>query len=113
MPSYDHVVMELPHTVELPRTVAVFDPLPSPRDTACKLLEEAAEVFSALENLQIAMETPEEEIDVPYLTCLLEEELADVVQCVANLAAACGVWSMMVAMDDCRLKNARRGRFDG
>lgn len=80
----------------------------------CKLLEEAAEAFAAAQGME-----PYEDVDFDGDTDLrgcmvydLANELADVIQCVVNLAAIHGISpdELDAAMERCRERNRERGR---
>ena len=87
--------------------VRAFAPLPQAHETARKLGEEVMEAFSAFERLERAATFDEE--TVARGDVLLE--LSDVVQAVANLAAACGVDDMRPLMAACEARNRARGRL--
>ena len=109
--------------------VRAFDPLPDDYETIRKLVEECMELFSAWERLRDAEEavglesielTHSDEETSPELERLRADartargrlmlELSDVVQCVANLAAAEGVPDMRPLMAACEARNRARGR---
>lgn len=90
-------------------------PVTEPRKAQrCKLLEEAAEAFAAAQGME-----PYEDVDFDGDTDLrgcmvydLANELADVIQCVVNLAAIHGISpdELDAAMERCRERNRERGR---
>lgn len=83
--------------------VQPFDAVPTPHDTVRKLVEEAAEVFGAWE---IYDDCPERD---SYND--LTAEIADVIQCVANLMAGIGIHDARSIIKACRERNVRRGRI--
>lgn len=110
--------------------VRAFDPLPPGRETARKLVEEAAEAFSAWEDwgaacgdaaIELGEARHEGERTTPGLARArrvadaarghLMLELSDVVQAVANMAAEAGVTDMRPLMAACEARNAARGRI--
>ena len=77
------------------------DELPSPRDQAIKVLEEAAELFGVVD-------THGDQID----DVAMRRECCDVIQAVCNLLASFGyAWlDFEPDMLDCRRRNEYRGR---
>ena len=86
--------------------VATFPNVLPSKEQALKVLEEAAEVFGALQALHA------DEYNTFAVFPLLDE-CADVIQAAANLIAALGVADFAPYMDACRERNEKRGRFDG
>lgn len=85
-------------------------PVTEPRKAQrCKLLEEAAEAFAAAQEVDAARDAgmPAVEVEMD-----LADELADVIQCVVNLAAIHGISpdELDAAMERCRERNRERGR---
>lgn len=101
--------------------VRAFYPLPAGHDTARKLGEEVMEAFSAWEDFEAAeWELDGREVDDESWEAFdlreaarghLANELADVVQCVANLTARIGVTDMRPLMAACEVRNRARGRI--
>lgn len=79
------------------------------KEAALKPLEEAAEVFGAW---QVYDTTHEDENTVmeQWLILDLAGELADCIQACCNLAARYGI-DLDAAMERCRMRNHRRGRY--
>lgn len=88
--------------------VAVFDHVEPDKAHALKVLEEAAEVYSAW---QAWDECGFEEAVQLECRQALFEEIADTVQAVANLAYSLGCEDMRLDMWDCEDRNRRRGRI--
>lgn len=88
-------------------SVCTFSPMPGGHETTRKLVEEAAEVLSAWEDYEDAGDWETRELAEIHLI----DELADVVQCVANVAACIGVHDMRDAMEGCESRNRARGRM--
>jgi len=96
-------------------TAFAGQPVTKPRKAQrYKLLEEAAEAFAAAQGME-----PYEDVDFDGDTDLrgcmvydLANELADVIQCVVNLAAIHGISpdELDAAMERCRERNRERGR---
>jgi hypothetical protein len=78
-----------------------YNELPSPRDQALKVLEEAAELFGVVD-------THGDSID----DVALRRECSDVIQAVCNLLVSFGyvVLDLEPDMLDCRKRNENRGR---
>lgn len=85
--------------------VAVFPNAKADKEQALKIVEEAAEVFSAWEDWD-SNETDD------GLRAILMDELADVIQAVANMLHAIGVDDATLAMEACRKRNEERGRYE-
>lgn len=84
-------------------SVTTFPGATCDRAQACKVLEEAAEVFEAVDEYRST--------DDPELAELVVDECADVVQAVCNLLAGLGVADMTVPMAACEQRNRERGRM--
>lgn len=84
-------------------SVATFPGAACDRAQAVKVLEEAAEVFEAVDEYR--------DTDDPELAELVVDECADVVQAVCNLLAGLGVVDMTVPMAACEYRNRKRGRM--
>ena len=78
--------------------VATFHGVKPDKAQALKVLEEAAEVFGAWQAF--------DDYELLY-------ECADVIQATCNLVAAFGVSDFAPYMEECRIRNEERGRFDG
>lgn len=78
--------------------VATFPGVKPDKAQALKVLEEAAEVFGAWQAF--------DDYELLY-------ECADVIQATCNLVAAFGVSDFAPYMEECRIRNEERGRFDG
>ena len=78
--------------------VATFHGVKPDKAQALKVLEEAAEVFGAWQAF--------DDYELFY-------ECADVIQATCNLVVACGVSDFAPYMEECRIRNEERGRFDG
>lgn len=85
--------------------VAVFPNVKADKEQALKIVEEAAEVFSAWEDWD-SNETDD------WLRANLMDELADVIQATANMLHAIGVDDARSAMEACRKRNEERGRYE-
>lgn len=84
--------------------VATFPGVKADKAQALKVLEEAAEVFGALQAA--------DECNQPNLSRLLVlNECADNIQATCNLLAALGVTDFAPYMDMCRKRNEERGRL--
>lgn len=68
-----------------------------------KVVEEAAEVFSAWEDWKSAED--------PELVPFIVDECADVIQATCNLIAGLGVEDFAPYMESCRMRNVERGRM--
>lgn len=95
--------------------VAVFAGVESDKAQALKVLEEASEVVEAWKKCDNdrkegeAMGLPRHEHVTGSRDDLLNE-IADVVQAAMNLAAAEGVADFSERMNQCRIRNERKGR---
>lgn len=78
--------------------VATFPGVKPDKAQALKVLEEAAEVFGAWQAF--------DDYELFY-------ECADVIQATCNLVAAFDVADFAPYMEECRIRNEERGRFDG
>lgn len=78
--------------------VATFPCVKPDKAQALKVLEEAAEVFGAWQAF--------DDYELFY-------ECADVIQATCNLVVAFGVSDFAPYMEECRIRNEERGRFDG
>lgn len=82
------------------------------KEQACKVLEEAAEVFGAWQRVDDAdrnfMFSEEGNWHVPDLA----DEIADVIQAACNLAYRYGI-DVSAAMQRCEERNRARGRYGG
>lgn len=85
-------------------TVRPFPGVRPDKAQALKVVEEAAEVFSAWE----AWSSIEDE----GVRGMLLEEVADCVTACANLAAALGVYDLARAVREAELRNEERGRYE-
>lgn len=83
------------------------------KEQALKVLEEAAEVFGAWQDLDGFQRTIGSILPVgddrPRIALL--DECADVIQATANLVHAFGVTDMSSYMKDCEQRNRERGRI--
>ena len=86
--------------------VATFPGVKADKAQALKVLEEAAEVFGAWQEYD-DYEPPS------YMAEMVLDECADVIQATCNLVAAFGVADFAPYMEECRMRNEERGRFDG
>lgn len=88
--------------------VQPFDAVPTPHDTVRKLVEEAAEVFSAWYVLDMTYKD-----DEAYRAAYndLTDEIADVIQVIANLCNALGIHDARSIIKACRDRNIKRGRI--
>ena len=85
-------------------TVACMDAGWTEKETAVKVLEEAAEVFGAWQVY--------DDSDIyGLLTDAVLDECADVIQATFNLVAALGVTDFASYMDMCKRRNEERGRL--
>lgn len=84
-------------------TVRPFPGVRPDKAQALKVVEEAAEVFSAWE----AWSSIEDE----GVRGMLAGELADCVTACANLAAALGVYDLARAVKEAEVRNIERGRY--
>ena len=84
--------------------VATFPGVKPDKEQAKKVLEEAAEVFGALQSW-------EEQPWSISRTEALRDECADVIQAVANMLAAVGIEDFTEDMAACEARNRERGRL--
>lgn len=84
------------------------------KEQACKVLEEAAEVFGAWQNLQEAAYvdayTDANGFGVTLAKIDLADEIADVIQAACNLAYRHGI-DVAAAMERCTERQRERGRL--
>jgi len=81
------------------------------KESAVKVLEEAAEAFASYQTLDREYARANDE--KPYMTALridLEDEIADVIQAACNLAARYDL-SVADGMERCEGRNRARGRY--
>ncbi len=78
------------------------------KEAACKVLEEAAELFSAWER---AYKPGYDEFNVEQCKLDFEDELADVLQASCNIAHRYGIDDLPPAMMRCEDRNRARGRY--
>lgn len=81
--------------------VPVFPNATADKEQAKKVLEEAAEVFGAWQDMSCGISTESEVV----------EEIADLITASCNLASALGFDDLRPAMEECRRRNEERGRF--
>lgn len=84
-------------------TVRTFPGVLPDKEQALKVVEEAAEVFSAWEQWSSVRDEG--------IRDMLVGELADCVTACANLAAALGVYDLARAVKEAELRNEERGRY--
>lgn len=84
-------------------SVRAFPGVTPDKAQALKVVEEAAEVFSAWEQWS--------SIEDDDIRDMLVGELADCITACANLAAALGVHDLRPYIGACERKNAERGRY--
>lgn len=87
----------------------------TPKESAVKVLEEAAEVFGAWQQVRNC-NPPEACLEYDcHDTCEellnLDDELADVIQAACNLADRYGI-DLASAMERCEKRNRARGRYE-
>ena len=85
-------------------TVRTFPGVLPDKEQALKVVEEAAEVFSAWEQWS--------SIEDEGVRGMLLEEVADCVTACANLAASLGVDDLAPYVEACEAKNEERGRYE-
>lgn len=91
--------------------VQPFDTVPTAHDEVRKLVEEAAEVFSAFETYEAAsIHDPFEGAEREAYNDLTDE-IADVIQVVANLLCSLGIHDARQIIRACRGRNIARGRI--
>ena len=83
-------------------SVRRFDHVEADKVQALKPLEEAAEVFGALQSTHLPEDRRREQVLA---------ECADVIQATLNLVAALGVEDFRPYMKACELRNRERGRI--
>jgi Lar family restriction alleviation protein len=81
--------------------VPVFPNATADKEQAKKVLEEAAEVFGAWQDMSCGISTESEVV----------EEIADLITASCNLASALGFDDLRPAVEECRRRNEERGRF--
>lgn len=90
--------------------VRTFQDVKPDKAQVLKIGEEYAEVFSAWEDWRSVRETGTlGEADAAKRALI--DELADVMQACANMAASLGTYNMQPAMLRCEIRNEQRGRF--
>lgn len=94
-----------------------FENLPELRDQATKVLEEAAEVFSACERYRyLDKEKLNWYRNHSYELCPeyrnLLDECADVIMAICNLLSLLRVIDFSSIIDECEKRNSERGRYD-
>jgi NTP pyrophosphatase (non-canonical NTP hydrolase) len=86
----------------------------SEKEQACKVLEEAAEVFGAWQTLQecayVDARTDSNGLGVTLSKLDLADEIADVIQAACNLAERNGI-NVVAAMARCTERQRARGRL--
>lgn len=95
---------------EIKLTIRPFE-MGTLKESAVKVLEEAAEVFASYQTLDREYARANDE--KPYMPALrtdLEDEIADVIQAACNLAARYGL-SVADGMERCEGRNRARGRY--
>lgn len=85
-------------------TVRTFPGVTPDKAQAMKVVEEAAEVFSAWEQWS--------SVEDEGVRDMLVAELADCVTACANLAASLGVYDLARAVREAELRNEERGRYE-
>ena len=85
-------------------TVRAFPGVLPDKEQALKVVEAAAEVFSAWEQWS--------SIEDEGVKDMLVGELADCVTACANLAAALGVYDLARAVKEAEVRNEERGRYE-
>lgn len=91
-------------------TVACMDAGFTQKETAVKVLEEAAEAFAAWQECRDYEDGGGDLSKDGYPLSDLISECADVVQAVCNLLGMLGVHDMREAVNECRKRNEARGR---
>lgn len=84
-------------------TVQTFADVKPDKAQALKVLEEAAEVFGAWQQL--------EDLGRKVSAIRLADECADVIQATCNLLAAYKITDFTGFMETCRKRNVKRGRM--
>lgn len=85
-------------------TARAFPGVRTDKAQAVKVVEEAAEVFSAWEQWS--------NIEDEGVKDMLVGEIADCVTACANLAAALGVYDLARAVKEAEVRNIERGRYN-
>lgn len=85
-------------------TVRAFPGVLPDKAQALKVVEEAAEAFSAWERYV--------DPDDAFVRGTLVAELADCITACANLAASLGVYDLARAVKEAELRNEERGRYE-
>lgn len=81
------------------------------KESAVKVLEEAAESFGSWQVLDLEnARANDEKSYMPALRTHLADEIADVVQAACNLADRYGL-NIEAAMERCEIRNRERGRY--
>lgn len=96
--------------------VRAFPDVKPDKAQALKVLEEAAEVFGAWQQLDVASRvfTDVDEFSAMTMVNLkhdLLDEIADTIQACCNLAAALGVDDLTPYLARCEERNRKRGRY--
>lgn len=86
-------------------SVATFESVKPDKAQALKVLEEASEAYAAWQDWANGEDFK------PYYRSDLLDEIADVIQAACNLAAALGVTDLTPYMEECRIRNRKRGRY--
>lgn len=98
-------------------SVRCFDEVRPSKEQACKVLEEAAEVFGAWQGLSRRLEAVCEGGGVTGGWSIVEsrtallDECADVIQAVSNMVHSLGVEDFRPYVDACERRNRDRGRI--
>ena len=91
--------------------VRAFPDARADRAQALKVLEEAAEVFSVVEEAEFMdFRSSDPDIDRAF-TRAIAEECCDTIIAACNLLHALGIDDLTDAMEACERKNERRGRY--
>lgn len=85
----------------------IFADISPNKPQVMKIMEEAAEVYSAWENTKNSKTRAEASRNKE----LLLHECADVIQAVSNLIYSLGVKNFVPYLDDCEYRNQIRGRY--
>lgn len=89
-------------------TVQTFTNVKPDKGQALKVLEEAAEVFGAWQQLD---DLDQDEKGNGFNVICMMNECADVIQATCNLLVAYGVKDFTRFMEACRKRNVERGRM--
>ena len=94
--------------------IATFHADCTDKEAARKVVEEAAEVFSAWETLShsVVLDGIGFNSHIELRTAALADELADCITACCNLAERYGI-DIQAALDRVERKNRERGRYDG